>query len=114
MMNRHQHQAHLVAALEKAMATNAPIRVPPGSELYIKWFFDLAQTRTGGMAGPNPITYAEMEAYFRLHRWPVGAQHIDLMVALDQAWLAHVRAKQGRGQASGQKVSPATFDAVFG
>jgi hypothetical protein len=113
-MNRDRLRKHLVAALEQAMKTGHPIRVPPGSELYIKWYLDLARTRSGGMAGPNPITYAEMEAYFRLHRWPVAAHHIDLMVALDQAYLAQARASQDRGQGPGQKGSPVAFDAVFG
>lgn len=99
---------------------SAPAMNPEAGRLAWGWFVDLHQTRTHGFAGPNPISFAEIEAYARLHRWPLAARHIDLIIALDRAYLAHANHSShltgGNPQPRGseQKLSPAAFDAVFG
>jgi hypothetical protein len=71
------------------------------------------------MAGPNPISATEIDAYARLRRLPLSEAHLSIIRALDDAWLAHAYAKQGDGKdaprrSSGQKITAAAFDAVFG
>ena len=49
------------------------------------WFLDLSEAR----AGYNPLSFAEIEAFFRLQRIAPYAQEIEALRALDQEWLKH-------------------------
>lgn len=98
--------------------TGSPVAVPEGGRLAWRWFTDLNAARSYGMAGPNPISYAEIEAYARLHRWPLEPRHVDLITAMDRAWLDHAwvgvgKSHLGSSAGRGQEMTPEAFDAVF-
>lgn len=110
-------ERQLTETLRKHLAGN-PVAVPEGGRLAWRWFTDLNAARSYGMAGPNPISYAEIEAYARLHRWPLEPRHVDLITAMDGAWLDHARGNVGfshieRPAGLGQEMTPEAFDAVF-
>jgi len=95
-----------------------PLPVPAGGELVWRWFLDLCRTRTSNGYGPNPIGFAEIEAYVRLYRWPLEPRHVDMILALDRLWMQAARTGEG-GSAGivklpGQEATPEAFDAVFG
>lgn len=112
----------LAGQLEKALAAHLRGKrrhpVPEAGRLAWRWFCALNETRTYHFGGPNPISFAEIEAYARLHRWPLQPHHVDLICKLDRAWLEHsaLRTADGRtvARSSGQAITPVAFDAVFG
>jgi len=110
-------QEQLVAVL-KARLTGGDAALPEAGAVFWKIFADLSATRTYHAAGANPISHAEIEAYARLHRWPLEPRHVAIIRALDDAWLDYARQSIGGQQqprrSSGQAINPAAFDAVFG
>lgn len=110
----------LVAAMRKHLHTGARPAVPEAGQTLWQIFASLSAKRTYHASGPNPIAYAEIEAYARLHRWPLRPHHVEMIRALDQAWLDHAYAQMDSGdgkpprRASGQAINAAAFDAVFG
>jgi hypothetical protein len=95
-------------------------RFPDAGRLAWRWFNDLCRTRTSNGYGPNPISFAEIEAYARLYRWPLEPRHVELILDMDRTWLEWARtagSPSGGGKApprsSGQPMTPAAFDAVF-
>ena len=111
----------LVAALKAHLASGSKPVVLEAGELLWLAFGELSATRTTGFAGPNPITYAEIEAWARLNRWPLQPHHVAVIRALDDAFIEHVYAQRpgvpgGKValRSSGHAVNPAAFDAVFG
>lgn len=97
-------------------------RIPSGGELLWKWFMALHKTRQAGMAGPQPITYAEIAAYSRIYSLPIEPRHVAVLIAMDQAYLETVYKKEPQGP-KGVKVLPpisqapltaGLFDAQFG
>lgn len=95
-------------------------RPPLPIQLVWSWFVALHAARTYGMAGPNPISFVEIEAYARLHRWPMEPRHVEVIRALDEEWLRQATealpadSKPAAPRSSGQAISPASFDAAFG
>ncbi len=82
-------EKHFVEALGKHLTSGEPPAVPDlGRDLWAI-FIGVARSRTYHAAGPNPISYAEIEAYCRLYRWPLEPHHIDVLTAMDDAWLTH-------------------------
>jgi hypothetical protein len=108
----------MVAALGQSLAGGKPPRLPAGGELAWRWFVALCRTRSMGFAAPSPLTYAEIEAYARLNRWPLEPHHVETILALDRAFLDH--AGQPAGRAPPRRQPPSTaitaeaFDAFFG
>jgi len=92
--------------------------VPEAGRLLWKWFADLSATRTYHAAGPHPISYAEIEAYARLMRWPLEPRHVELIRALDRVWLEYAHPARSIPAASYPRNAPEiteeAFDAVFG
>lgn len=110
-------RSQLIAALERHLAGKPPC-IPEAGRLAWSWFSDLCRTRTWHMAGPNPISHAEIEAYARLYRWPLEPRHIELIMALDRIWLDHVQMQRDGAtskmpRSSGQAITATAFDAVF-
>jgi hypothetical protein len=103
--------------LRKSLADKAG-RVPDAGRLVWSWFLALCRTRTSNGYGPNPISYAEIEAYARLYRWPLEPRHVDLILAMDRVWMEHARGMEGvmpgAASRSGVEMTPEAFDAVFG
>lgn len=94
--------------------------VPAGGDLLWLWFRDLCRTRTYHASGPNPISYAEIEAMARLQRWPLSPHHVEILRAMDDAWLdQHYSIRKLRSstkalpQTSQHAVTPELFDAMF-
>lgn len=113
----------LATTLESHLAGRSK-PVPEAGALAWRWFADLCRTRTYHMAGPNPISYAEIEAYARLYRWPLEARHVDLILAMDRVWLEHAakdrmeredgKTFDGRRASQVPTLTAACFDVVFG
>ncbi len=82
-------------------------------------FLDLNATRGSNGWGPNPISYSEIEAWSRLHREPVRQHELDILRAMDAAYLEYATQHASKGQqtpfqpSSSRPMSPALFDAVF-
>lgn len=114
-------ETQLVAALRNNLATRKPVPLPEAGRLLWRIFGELSATRTYNQVGPNPIAYSEMAAWQRLFGWSLGRHHLDMIRALDDAYLEHAYSKQAKAAdgvktlppSSGQAVNPAVFDAVF-
>lgn len=95
-------------------------RIPAGGELLWRWFGDLSGTRPMGFSGYQPVTYAEIDAYARLHDLPIEPHHVATLRAMDRAFLD---ALDDARPPAGAKVLPpisarpmtvGLFDATFG
>lgn len=100
----------------------AILRIPSGGDLLWRWFLDLSRTRRAGFAGPEPISYSEIEAYGRVAGWPIEPRHVAILCAMDEVWLEHVQ-KRAAPLPDGMKASPPVsttpltagmVDAIFG
>jgi hypothetical protein len=90
--------------------------IPPAGVRIWRIFLELHATRAVGFA-PCAITHAEIEAWSRLHREPVRSFELEIIRAMDVAYLEVVsRPTDGKAipRSSGQAVTAAAFDAVFG
>jgi hypothetical protein len=107
---------HALLRAARAHFAGGKLSLPEGAGLIWEMFAALHETRGAGFNGPEPIRFAEIQAYAVLMRWPLEARHVSLIRALDRAWLEH-RAEgdvPGANAAPAQPVNPAAFDAVFG
>lgn len=115
-------QQAMVAALKQALTSSKSVPVPPGGSLIWGWFMDLNATRTWHQNGPNPITYADIEAFARLHRWSMSAHHVAVLRLMDAAYTEDFYSRRERERSgvkttptiSQQELTPELFDAVFG
>lgn len=111
-------QGQLVDALGAHLAAGGRPRPPEAGLPLWNAFLRLSRARTFGPAGPNPIGWAEIEAWARLVREPLEAHHVEILVAMDEAWLGHAFARQAGGPAkvlpavSREALTPALFDAA--
>lgn len=108
----------LVAALKQYLKTRRLPQVPEAGVLLWNIFMQVSSTRTYHMAGPHPISFAEIREFSALYGWPLQAHHVEIIRALDDAWLEHSYSKtnskdKGRQEHSGELTADA-FDAVFG
>ena len=62
--------------------------LPEGAEHVWEWFCALSASRGCGSAGPNPITWSEIEAFSRVRGLRLSAWECDCLSALDGAALA--------------------------
>jgi hypothetical protein len=83
----------LVEALACNLRTGRPVTVPEAGRLLWSAFIELDGTRGFGEAGPQPIAFAEIEAWCRLKRTPLEPHHVDALRAMDAAMIAHVAAE---------------------
>ncbi len=105
----------IVDTLTAHLAEGKRLVIPEAGRLLWSWFDDLHATRSYGDAGPNPITFAEIDAYASLMREPIEPRHVSAIRAIDDAWLKHARASQGEAKAvpPATPMTPALFDAMF-
>ena len=108
----------LCAALEAHLAGGKP-RPPEGSGILWGAFLALSRARTCGPAGPNPISFTEIEAWSRLTRTPLEPQHVEIITAMDAIWMEKVYARSNAPegvkalpQRSEHGLTPALFDLV--
>lgn len=120
-------KALLVSMLRRHLGGAKPA-VPEAGVLLWNLFMQISTSRTYHMAGPNPLSHAEIEAFCRLYRWPLQSHHLEVIRALDDAWLEHAYRKMEGGKGDGQQghtfdgrlyaaaqpMSAASFDAAFG
>lgn len=118
MMQRLEKQ--LCGALRSHLVNGAPVRLPEAGRLLWRAFIDLDGTRSMHAAGPNPISYAEIEAWARINRYPLASHHVRVIKAMDAVLIEHVNRKAGTGGEGGiegrsaHALSPKLFDAVAG
>lgn len=118
---RDRLKAQLAAALTAHLkAPGKPPRIPEAGRLHWRFFSELSAQRGSSFAGAEPLAYAEIEAWARLNRWPLRPHDVDMIRAMDRAYIVHARAaaRKPPGKtippSSGQAITPAAFDAVFG
>jgi len=77
-------------------------------------FLDLNATRTVGFA-PNPISLVEIESWSRLRREPIRPFELEILQALDAAFLkaARVMSERKPEEPLGPPMTPSLFRAVF-
>ncbi|MBN9335386.1 hypothetical protein [Devosia sp.] len=117
-MKLRRHDELLRLALINALAGKAH-KIPEGGQLAWGWFNALCRTRTNSGYSPNPLSYAEIEAFARLYRWPMEPRHIDMILALDRAWLDDAAkrfkaAQNGSGGADAPPITKGALSAIFG
>lgn len=111
-------ERQLCAALaEVAAGRNPP--VPEAGRVLWQAFWQLSRRRTYHAAGPNPLTWTEIEAWTRLMRTPLEPHHVRILAALDDAFLDHLDASRGGSapavhERSGHPLTPELMDALFG
>jgi hypothetical protein len=107
--------------LVAAVTTSKP-RIPEAGRLVFRWFVDLSLARSYGPHGPNPISYAEIEAWARVTGTPAQPHHVEVLRAMDDAWMAKARDEiriatgapaSTTPRTSSQSMNPALFDAMF-
>ena len=54
------------------------------------WFWQLSERRQRGFDSPNPIGWADIQAWQQLTRTLVLPEEIDILLAMDSAWLSAV------------------------
>ena len=113
-------EAQLCAALRGALAGKKS-RLPEAGLPLWNAFQGLSATRTYHPGGPNPIQPSEIIAWCHLHRMPFAPHHVDILLAMDQAWLdqAYAKARAPEGvkalpPVSAHPISAALLDAVMG
>ncbi|MGA1804446.1 phage tail assembly chaperone [Rhizobium sp. HT1-10] len=113
----------LVETLKQQLATGArKVAVPAGGALVWRWFTDLHNARTYHAHGPNPISYQEIQAYAAATRWLLEPRHVEIIRAMDRAYLDHsylARQRDAPGvktlpPISSQVMNVGMFDAIFG
>ena len=119
MVKSAQDVREVVAQCLKGLSGGATATVPEGLDLFLSLFGEISAARTYHAHGPNPISFAEIEAFARLHRWPLCAHHVRIIKAIDDAWLEHARSLTGeepvapRHSGPAQEMTAHAFDAVF-
>lgn len=88
-------------------------RVPEAGRLAWGWFVALGNARTYHAAGPNPIGLADIEAFARLHRLPIEPRHVELIQAMDDAWIEKTLARTGKPSALTFKNAPPITAEIF-
>lgn len=83
-------------------------------------FVDLSAARGSNGWGPNPIGFAEIDAWSRLNREPVRPWELAILKAMDTAYMESANQRADKGQqtasqrSSGAAISAKLFDAVIG
>lgn len=88
-MRRDVFKTKLVEALRESLKNGAGGVLPAGGDVFWAMFQSMAETRQHHGYGPLAISYQEMEAWSRLHRVPLEPHHVEIIRALDNAWLEH-------------------------
>lgn len=101
-----------------ASVTGSKSHPPEAGGVYWSIFCDLHQARRMGQHIPDPITFSEIRAYADLMKWPFRPHDVDILRAMDVAYLAAVAqrtaGKPDIAHAHAQPITAAAFDAVFG
>lgn len=112
----------MIAALKQQLKTEKPVHLPAGGALLWTWFNELSRARTMHAAGPNALSFQDIHAYVAVRRLEFGQHHIDILLAMDHAYLEHFRAANERPPegvrtlpaVSNRSISAGLFDAMMG
>ncbi|KQY21029.1 hypothetical protein [Rhizobium sp. Root483D2] len=117
-------QALLCDELKSQLTAKGVVRVtiPAGGDLLWRWFNDLSATRSYHMAGPNPISYAEISGYSRLMGLPIEPRHVAVIRAMDRTYIEAAYSKRQQAPDGVKTLPPVSeyaltdgmFDAMFG
>lgn len=117
-MNRLKRQ---LCAAVRASLTGSKATPPEAGRTLWNAFQRLSAGRTYHAAGPNPIQHGEIEAFCRLRALPLAPRHVEILCAMDAAWLDQVMIRQRVPQGvkvlppvSKQPLSAALLDVVMG
>lgn len=90
--------ARQLAALGRAPPPQAEAPPFPDELGYLwAWYRRLAAGRQAGMAGPAPLAWVDLDAFFRLQRTVPDPWECDALMMLDGAWLqAHQEARPAK------------------
>lgn len=102
----------LVAVVDAWFDRGAALPLPFAGVPIWAAFLNLSQSRQWGPDGPAPLATAEIEAWARLARVYLPRHHLELIRALDVAWLAGQK-KDPSERVQGA-LTAAAFDAAFG
>lgn len=97
-------EKQLCEALRRQLSGQKAMVPEAGRDLW-RIFLTLSEARGFGQVGPNPVSFAEIEAWARLMRVPIAPHHVAAIRALDAEWLDIYYAKQGQAK-SGVKTLP--------
>jgi len=64
-----------------------PQELTDGTEYLLEWFYQLNSRRQPGFNSPAPITYQEIDCWARRKRLIIYPDEIDVLTALDTAFL---------------------------
>ncbi|MDS9467950.1 hypothetical protein RGQ15_10270 [Paracoccus sp. MBLB3053] len=110
----------LCAAVKASLTGKKAYPPEAGRDLW-NAFQGLSGTRTYNPAGPNPIQPSEIAAWCQLMRLPLEPRHVEILIAMDAAWLDHAyaRTKAPDGvkvlpQISQMPITTALLDAMMG
>lgn len=108
-----------LCAAVRASLSGKPARHPEAGRELWNAFQRLSATRTYHPAGPNPIQPSEILAWCDLMRLPLAPHHVDIIMAMDRAFLDHVTSRAPAGVKAMAPVSetPLTaglLDAILG
>ncbi|MEM6381989.1 MAG: hypothetical protein AAF739_04885 [Pseudomonadota bacterium] len=104
-------KGNLFATVPEHVATQKPVRVPEARKLFWAMFKELSNAPSDGRMRPNSIQFCETEAWARLKRWPLKPHRVDLIIALDAAWLEAVNSRGGDKPLP--DAAPEALDAMF-
>lgn len=98
MKDNHSYREHCEAAARYGNpVAKAELQGPelPASLTYLwGWFLELHETRSGNGFGPNPFTYAEIDAWARLTGRALAPWEVGGLRALDRAWLVEPKLEE--------------------
>lgn len=110
-----------LCAAVAASPAGRKVRPPEAGIALWNAFQRLSATRTYHPAGPNPIQPSEVLAWCQLMGIPLAPRHVDIILAMDEAWLdqAYARDRTADGvktlpPISRQPLTAALLDAVMG
>lgn len=120
-MRTEAYKDALATALKGHLRDGKPPQLPEGAVIFWNIFMQIAATRTHHGHGPLAISYQEIEAWARLNRHPLQPHHVDILRAMDDAWLDHALSKlteRSSGtpilpRSSQHELSGALFDLMF-
>lgn len=101
----------LVQAMREHVSSGNPPRIPEAGRPLWQAFAALSGSRAYGAAGPNPISYREILAWCQLMRMPLKPHHIEIIRAMDRAWL---NTEPCSKPVSRSGLTPALFDVLAG
>jgi hypothetical protein len=82
-------RAHVQGLVRRGQATEAQRRLlegppfPDSLDYLWEWFCELARTRTVGMAGVDPLTYPDVDAWARLTDRQPAPEEVEALLDLD-------------------------------